>query len=130
MNERININDLNENRIKQAIDNLTRFHIDKMEVFTVNLDGDLDIALQLIEKQQAEIETLKRDFEIVDHECSRLEQEDIKKDKMINLMAKDIKEADKFLDSMSHLGEYAGYTIEDIIEEYKKEAEYKIKEDK
>lgn len=76
------------------------------------------------------IKTLKRDFEIVDHECSRLEQEDIKKDMIIDLMAKDIKEADKFLDSMGHLGEYAGYTIEDIIEEYKKEAEYKIKEDK
>ena len=56
MNKRININDLNKNRIKQAIDNLTRFHIDKMKVFTVNLDNDLDIVLQLIEKQQAEIE--------------------------------------------------------------------------
>ena len=123
MNERININDLNENRIKQAIDNLTKFHIDKMQVFTVNLDDDLDIVLQLIKQ-------LKRDFEIVDHECSRLEQEDIRKDKIIDLMAKDIKEADKYLDSMGHLGEYAGYTIEDIIEEYKKEAEYKIKEDK
>lgn len=87
-------------------------------------------AVNLIKKQQAEIEILKRDFEIVDHECSRLEQEDIKKDKIINLMAKDIKEADKFLDSMGYLGEYAGYTIDDIIEEYKKEAEYKIKEDK
>lgn len=90
MNERININDLNDNRIKQAIDNLTRFHIDKMEVFTVNLDDDLDIVLQLIEKQQAEIETLKRDFEIVDHECSRLEQEDIKKDKLINILAEQL----------------------------------------
>ena len=40
--------------------------------------------VSVIEKQQAEIETLKRDFEIVDHECSRLEQEDIKKDKIIN----------------------------------------------
>ena len=127
MNKRININDLNKNRIKQAIDNLTRFHIDKMKVFTVNLDDDLDIVLQLIEKQQAEIETLKqiisktsvqfindtietdkknkedlemlyrgcqeeietlkRDFEIVDHECSRLEKEDIKKDLIINEMA-------------------------------------------
>lgn len=46
--------------------------------------------LNLIKKQQAEIETLKRDFEIVDHECSRLEQEDIKKDKLINLMAEQL----------------------------------------
>lgn len=45
------------------------------------------IVLNLIEKQKAEIETLKRDFKIVDHECSRLEQEDIRKDMIINLMA-------------------------------------------
>lgn len=36
-----------------------------------------------IKKPKAEIETLKRDFEIVDHECSRLEQEDIRKDEQI-----------------------------------------------
>ena len=46
--------------------------------------------VQAIEKQQAEIETLKRDFEIVDHECSRLEQEDIKKDKLINILAEQL----------------------------------------
>lgn len=45
----------------------------------------------IINKQNKEIETLKRDFEIVDHECSRLEQEDIRKDKIINLMASHIK---------------------------------------
>lgn len=44
---------------------------------------DVKTVLNLIQKQQAEIEILKRDFEIVDHECSRLEQEDIKKDKQI-----------------------------------------------
>jgi len=36
-----------------------------------------------LDKYKKEIETLKRDFEIVDHECSRLEQEDIRKDKQI-----------------------------------------------
>lgn len=36
------------------------------------------------------IKTLKRDFEIVDHECSRLEQEDIKKDKLINILAEQL----------------------------------------
>ena len=46
--------------------------------------------LRIIKKQQAEIETLKRDFEIVDHECSRLEKEDIKKDLIINEMAEEI----------------------------------------
>lgn len=44
----------------------------------------IQTVLNLIEKQKEEIETLKRDFEIVDHECSRLEQEDIRKDKIIN----------------------------------------------
>lgn len=39
---------------------------------------------------QIEIETLKRDFEIVDHECFRLEQEDIKKDKLINILAEQL----------------------------------------
>lgn len=46
-------------------------------------DKDIQTVLNLIQKQQEEIEILKRDFEIVDHECSRLEQEDIKKDKEI-----------------------------------------------
>lgn len=44
----------------------------------------------IINKQNREIETLKRDFKIVDHECSRLEQEDIRKDKIINKMVKQI----------------------------------------
>lgn len=42
------------------------------------------IVKERTEKLYKEIETLKRDFEIVDHECSRLEQEDIRKDKIIN----------------------------------------------
>ena len=42
------------------------------------------IVKERTEKLYKGIETLKRDFEIVDHECSRLEQEDIRKDKIIN----------------------------------------------
>lgn len=41
------------------------------------------IVKERTEKLYKEIETLKRDFEIVDHECSRLEQEDIRKDEQI-----------------------------------------------
>ena len=35
-------------------------------------------------------------------------------------MAKDIKSADEFLDSMGYMGEYAEFTIEEIIEEYER----------
>lgn len=45
-------------------------------------------------KLYKEIETLKRDFEMVDHECNRLEQEDIRKDKIINEMVNFIKGLD------------------------------------
>lgn len=54
----------------------------------------IETVLNLIEKQQAEIETLQRDFKIVDHECSRLEQEDIRKDMIIKEMAKAWKQDD------------------------------------
>lgn len=62
-----------------------------------------------IDKLKEEIETLKRDFEIVDHECSRLEQEDIKKDMIINLMAEQ-------LTTPVHSKEW-------VIDYYKKEGE-------
>ena len=54
------------------------------------LNFDKDILTDTINKQIEEIETLKREFKIVDHECSRLEQEDIRKDKIINEMVKQI----------------------------------------
>lgn len=53
-------------------------------------NDDLQTVLNLIKKQQAEIETLKKDFEIIDHECSRLEKEDIKKDLLINMLAEQL----------------------------------------
>lgn len=43
-----------------------------------------------------------------------------KKEAIINEMAKDIKSADEFLDSMGYMGEYAEFTIEEIIEEYER----------
>lgn len=43
-----------------------------------------------------------------------------KKEAIINEMAKDIKSADEFLDSMGYMGEYAKFTIEEIIEEYER----------
>ena len=43
-----------------------------------------------------------------------------KKEAIINEMAKDIKSADEFLASMGYMGEYAKFTIEEIIEEYER----------
>ena len=43
-----------------------------------------------------------------------------KKDAIINEMAKDIKNADETFDKMGYLGEYANFTIEEIIEEYER----------
>ncbi len=100
------------------------------------LKKDLHIVLNLIEKQQAEIETLKdiktiadteikeilnwkteletlkRDFEIVDHECSRLEKEDIKKNIMINEMAEKIYEEGIIWESKNEVIEYFNQKIE------------------
>lgn len=42
------------------------------------------------EEKDKEIETLKRDFKIVDQECSRLERKEAKQDKIIDLMAEHI----------------------------------------
>lgn len=49
-----------------------------------------------------------------------LKTEAEKKEAIINEMAKDIKSADEFLDSMGYMGEYAKFTIEEIIEEYER----------
>lgn len=54
---------------------------------TIEIDKKNKEDLEMLYKGcQTEIEILKREFKIVDHECSRLEQEDIKKDKIINEM--------------------------------------------
>ena len=42
---------------------------------------------KIIAGKSAEIEKLKRDFKIVDQECSRLERKEAKQDKIIDLMA-------------------------------------------
>lgn len=45
---------------------------------------------KIIAEKSAEIEKLKRDFKIVDQECSRLEKKEAKQDKMIDLMAEEL----------------------------------------
>ena len=58
-------------------------------VIVDNFDvNNLYILLNLIEKQQKEIEKLKQDFDIVDHECERLEKIDVEKDITINKQSK------------------------------------------
>ena len=54
------------------------------------LNFDKGILTDTINKQIEELETLKRDFKNVDHKCKRLEKEDMRKDKMINLMVEQI----------------------------------------
>lgn len=51
---------------------------------------NIHIMLNLIEKQQTEIKKLKENFKIVDHECSRLEKEDIQKDLEIKELQKEL----------------------------------------
>ena len=87
-----------------------------------------------------ELEQLRKDFEIVDHECSRLEQEDIRKDKIINEMKKenhDLKEKLQMFIPRRRvrrvykmLGKILSVDIDPIILEKELKAEYKIKEDK
>lgn len=109
---------------KQAIEYIDKIVSDcenrwKQLGYTCNLyDGDEPIpvdvyktVLNLIEKQQNRIKELE----------TALIDEDYKSRKVIDLMAKDIKEADEFLESRGYLGEYAGCTIDEIIEEYKSE---------
>ena len=133
---------------KKAIENCRLLLMGDITVHIQNEDGatdyygevnklyneDLETVLNLIEKQQAEIESLEQEkqeaweeWNNIDNYCEQEKQkykaEIEKKDKIINLMAKDIKEADKFLDSMGYLGEYEDYTIEGIIEEYNQEIE-------
>ncbi len=78
-------------------------------VIVDNFDvNNLYILLNLIEKQQKEIEKLKQDFDIVDHECERLEKIDVEKDITINKQSKDIsnnllelQKKDKIIDLMA-----------------------------
>ena len=44
----------------------------------------------MLKEKDKEIEILKRDFEIVDDECSRLERKEVKQEKIIDLMTDEI----------------------------------------
>lgn len=61
---------------------------------------------KIIAEKSAEIEKLKRDFKIVDQECSRLERKEAKQDKMVDLL---IDYIDKLTD------DYTGLTGENNI---------------
>ena len=50
------------------------------------LQNDIETVLNMLKEKDAEIEILKRDFKIVDQECSRLERKEAKQDKMIDLI--------------------------------------------
>ena len=96
----------------------------------INLTG----AIQILNKLKSKVTLVKLDDENNSEKEYRLpflmniEQQAIetvlseleKKEAIINEMAKDIKSADEFLDSMGYMGEYAKFTIEEIIEEYER----------
>ena len=69
----------------------------------------LEKIINLTKKQQKEIEKLKQDFYIVDHECERLEKIDVEKDITITKQSKDIsnnllelQKKDKIIDLMAN----------------------------
>lgn len=70
-----------ENREKQAIGNLTKFHKDKMQVFEVNLDNDLEIILNLVKKKDEIIDLMARElcfvFDSQCQECCKECEQDI-----------------------------------------------------
>lgn len=100
--------------------------IEKKDLEIVSLEKTHNYDVKMIDevkgeavKLYKEIEILKRDFKIVDHECSRLEQEDIKKDKIINLMENEINKLLK--DELERIGldvylEKENITIREFVE--------------
>ena len=102
----------------------------KAEINALQMEHNHDVKMIDEVKGEAvklykEIETLKRDFEIVDHECNRLEQENIKKDKQIeqyiNMLATndmlhvlECEKKDKIIDEMA---EYIDEITEEIARE-------------
>ena len=56
----------------------------------LELNPAIETVLSMLKEKDKEIETLKRDFKIVDQECSRLERKEAKQDKIIDLMAERI----------------------------------------
>lgn len=54
------------------------------------LNRDKLVKHVLTREERQAIEKLKSDYEIIDQECFRLEQEDIKKDLIIKSMAKEL----------------------------------------
>lgn len=63
---------------EEAIDNFKFFN--EGDYITREMAESKGVVLKLLETKQAEIETLKRDFEIVDKECSRLERKEAELD--------------------------------------------------
>lgn len=74
----------------------------------------------VLETSKKETQQVLDDYQDLGKEKYKLECELEKKEAIINEMAKDIKSADEFLDSMGYMGEYAKFTIEEIIEEYER----------
>ena len=80
-----NLKDLNKSGYVYAKENIETVLNMLKEISAESAEKD-----KIIAEKSAEIEKLKRDFKIVDQECSRLERKEAKQDKIIDLMAERI----------------------------------------
>lgn len=69
--------------------------LENTDISTIELAENTDLytyslavrtVLNMLKEKDAEIEKLKKDFKIVDEECSRLERKEAKQDKIIEVM--------------------------------------------
>ena len=83
---------------EEAIENLTDLlkqrNEKQVEITTYDLFENIETVLSMLKEKDKEIKTLKRDFKIVDQECSRLERKEAKKEKQTDLMAEYISKID------------------------------------
>ena len=80
-----NLKDLNKSGYVYAKENIDTVLNMLKEISAESTEKD-----KIIAEKSAEIEKLKRDFKIVDQECSRLERKEAKQDKIIDLMAEEL----------------------------------------
>lgn len=129
MNSKFNIYDLSENRIKQAIESLTKFHIDKMQTFSNGLDINLEILLQLVEKQKIEIQKKDKIISKLNMECQKkfdlamdIEIERVKANKIIDEMLNfiEVNELDEEISKTYCPGTYEGCRHKEDIGNCKK----------
>lgn len=77
------------------------------------LQADIETVLSMLKEKDKEIETLKRDFKIVDQECSRLERKEAKQDKIIDLILEDMLKGKCYFSSKTLLKKHYESKVEE-----------------